>query len=149
MFVAVLNSLKQAGTLSKVDFYAWLKEPLIQLNSRILFAKTLELIESTSRHPAKDVFRWMRGSKSLELFLRNVVDFTGRSFWERAVREYDDKIQSKGLRPKKRARMGDNRSAIVYSPDAPGNVHNMFDDNDLDDIFGTVVKKSKGDTKVL
>jgi hypothetical protein len=136
--VAVLDDLQQAGSLSKADIDGLYTDRLIKLDVRILFDQTLELIESISNKPAINVFLWMRGGESLESFLRNVVEFTDRSFWERAVGEYDDKKKSEGLRPKKRARIGESRSAIASHSSASEKALDLFDDDDLSDILGPV-----------
>jgi hypothetical protein len=89
------------------DWHIWFANPSIHLDVRFIFAQTLILIDMLTKErsgfSAKDIFRWKRGQESLIKFISTVqID----SFWESAVREYEEKRRPNEKRARKRARLG-------------------------------------------
>jgi hypothetical protein len=91
------------------EYHALFAKPSIHLDVRFNFAQTLILIDmmfvtkDRSGFSAKDIFRWKRGQESLIKFISTIqID----SFWESAVREYEEERRPNEKRARKRAKLG-------------------------------------------
>lgn len=105
-----MKRLLNDGSLTIFEYEAWFNSPLILLNERLMFSKTMRVIETLIKDmegvSAIGVFRWKRGDENLIKFTRRVGYIPNESFWGDAVSEYIEAVRpADEIAPTRRPRL--------------------------------------------